>query len=723
MAKTMNKASIIAALKAKQAELDQLDDQFMEMDSVMPEGAPTQEFDLLSDKREQLEQEIRSMRERVQLISEWEKFKNGDWSEEIKSELNILDQEFANIADGVEGGMMGEPALPGDIGDNPELPSTPDALATPPIDALSEPSAAEVPPLAPPASPDAMAPPPPTPAAAPIASSKKINYQTQDKKGSSATSTMKGDTIMANQTEKVSLKEKLAEVKTKREAIRKEAQTRVASAWTIAKTMLPTAPAEIQRAFASNLLQSSTKVLTAALRQTAENAHYKKMAETFKEVHGVEMNDPKLAEAPSVLSSAQSEIKSEIHGNPTTASAKKADDRKECGPITGTYDDGRHGSEPKEIDGSKAADRSEAGDKPGETVDVSAGKSAAKKATCSGKDCKGCSADGCKSAKKATTKKADLPPVAPAPAAGAPPVGAPPMDAGAPPMEAEAGADPMPMEPPMDMPPAEEGGANPAGDILTDEKKMVVEEKIDEAQNAIEQLEEEILEEGSEDEEAINEMTEPEGEELESEEVIEETPEGEEVEEEVEEEGDGSESELDLAKVFDEGDMEEKVSSLANEGEKAAGDDDFFAPTSAVEMEAGLDDSGYSNIGDMFSMSGSADPLASLMGSVKTAEQVAGVDVVPSSTGAAAKHFLNDETSGESRDNESDHEGDLFAEAIEAAGEPEQQGAKRVPQDSVAKLEAPKASAKKTATIRRLKPVVATESVNISAALLGNDDE
>jgi hypothetical protein len=52
---------------------------------------------------------------------------------------------------------------------------------------------------------------------------------------------------MANTNPKPSIKEKLAEVKNKREAISKEAKTRVASAWTIAKTMLPTAPADVQK--------------------------------------------------------------------------------------------------------------------------------------------------------------------------------------------------------------------------------------------------------------------------------------------------------------------------------------------------------------------------------------------------------------------------------------------------------------------------------------------
>src|SRR5258708_26079583 len=90
---------------------------------------------------------------------------------------------------------------------------------------------------------------------------------------------------------KASVQEKLADVKSKRESIRREAQQRVAAAWTIAKTMLPSAPAEVQKSAASNLLQNSTKVLNAMLRQTAKNAHYSKLAETFKNVHKRELNE------------------------------------------------------------------------------------------------------------------------------------------------------------------------------------------------------------------------------------------------------------------------------------------------------------------------------------------------------------------------------------------------------------------------------------------------
>src|SRR5208283_5541978 len=129
-----------------------------------------------------------------------------------------------------------------------------------------------------------------------------------------------------------------------------------------------------------------------------------------------------------------------------------------------------------------------------------------------------------------------------------------------------------------------------------------------------------------------------------------------------------------------------------------------------------------------------SDPLAHLIaGEIKTAEQVAGMEVVPSFTGEAAKHFESDTATGENRDNENDHDGDLFAEAIEDQ-KPEDGGFKRVKQDETNVMQAPK-SAKKTASaaapakekapvIKKLKSVVASEQkpFDIAAALLGDDE-
>src|ERR1700739_930285 len=451
MAKIIKEANaamrpLIAKVKAKIAELDLIANEFNTLDSTLPEGEGGAKFDLLSEKREELENEIRSMRERVQLISEWEKFKGGEWSEDVKADLNALDQQFADIADGgAVGGDMGlgmdplSPAMP----PVPAAPMTPELPAVPESPAV--PAAPEAVPATEPLPDEAAIAPPADPMAEPLPnpmasnstkSSKKINYDTQDKKGSvspSSSSSQKGDTKMANET-KPSLKEKLAEVKNKREAISKEAKTRVASAWTIAKTMLPTAPAEVQKSFAASLLNSSTKGLKAALRQTAINAHYTKVAETFKEVHKVELND--LLEDPSVLNAEKKAVEKEIKGEAKSASPKVADDRKECGPQKVSMDDGRHGSEPKDMDASKAAERPDAGEKPGQTQNLSDGKTekaAAKKKACSGEGCKGC--EGCKSAAAKTAD--EFPPAegaAPAPEAG-------------------------PVDAPVDAPPAEEAPA------------------------------------------------------------------------------------------------------------------------------------------------------------------------------------------------------------------------------------------------------------------------
>jgi hypothetical protein len=141
----------IANAKAKLAELDALDNEFADFDAVTPEGEGIETFNLLSEKREELETEIRSMRERVQLISEWEKFKGSGWSDDVQIELNSLDQQFATIADGAEAAgadlglgapMMPEPPMSPDVPLAPEAPITP---ATPdvPADPIAEPEVSD----------------------------------------------------------------------------------------------------------------------------------------------------------------------------------------------------------------------------------------------------------------------------------------------------------------------------------------------------------------------------------------------------------------------------------------------------------------------------------------------------------------------------------------------------------------------------------------------------
>ena len=107
---------------------------------------------------------------------------------------------------------------------------------------------------------------------------------------------------------------------------RKSAQQKVAAAWTIAKTMLPGAPAEAQEKLASSLMTAGTRILTAALRQTAINANYTKLAEKLEDVHKISLND--LMEDESLLSKLDKEVAKELKTEDPSkvAKAKKADD-------------------------------------------------------------------------------------------------------------------------------------------------------------------------------------------------------------------------------------------------------------------------------------------------------------------------------------------------------------------------------------------------------------
>jgi hypothetical protein len=131
-------------------------------------------------------------------------------------------------------------------------------------------------------------------------------------------------------TAKPSLRERIAALKTTKEAApvskfsAKEAKTRVAASWTIAKTLLPAAPSEVQYKLASSLLANSTNALTAMLRQAAVNAHNTKLAEKLEEMHKVELNE--LIEDPSLLNKMKNEVEKELKGE-----AKNASGKCECG--------------------------------------------------------------------------------------------------------------------------------------------------------------------------------------------------------------------------------------------------------------------------------------------------------------------------------------------------------------------------------------------------------
>jgi hypothetical protein len=112
----------------------------------------------------------------------------------------------------------------------------------------------------------------------------------------------------------------------KSEELKKASQIKAAASWTIAKTMLPNAPTPVQEKLATALLASGQKVLVAALRQTAINASYAKMAETLKEVHKVSLND--LMEDESLLKKLKNEVTKELKTDEAVkvAKAKKADE-------------------------------------------------------------------------------------------------------------------------------------------------------------------------------------------------------------------------------------------------------------------------------------------------------------------------------------------------------------------------------------------------------------
>ena len=466
------------------------------------------------------------------------------------------------------------------------------------------------------------------------------------------------------------LKERIAALKAKRNEISREAKVRVASAYTVAKTLAPKAPAEIQSVIASALLTiPDTKVLVAAVKQSAVNNYYTKIAEELRDIHKVEMND--LLEKPEVLSKMKSEVESELKGGPKSAAAKTADDRTECGKQPESYTDPSIGITPKEMDASNAADRKpETVDKTMNDKEVAVDKksASAKKAGCTcGKDgcaecktakeaaktahegctgpndCATCKAAAAAQAKVGTAKKADDMPMD-APAGDAAPMGdAPAGD------EAPAGDAAMDAPAGDDMP---AGDTETQGEIVIDsEKKEEIKEQIDSALSSIEAVKSEIDETAKEDGEELLDLAEG----LNPEEDDIEVP--------------GDETDLDIDNIFADENLNEHKGALANEGE-GAGEEITFdnEPTSAEAMEAALE--GGDEVGsaaDFFaSEEGEENGLDVLLASAHSAGSVAGVDVVPSNTGEAASHFEADELGGKEVDNESDHDEDIFGDVLKS---------------------------------------------------------
>lgn len=513
-------------------------------------------------------------------------------------------------------------------------------------------------------------------------------------------------------TEQKPLKERIAALKAKRSAISREAKVRVASAFTIAKSMLPTGttPEVIGKVAEALLSVPDTKILAAAVKQTAVNRFYTHVAEQMSAVHKIEMND--LLEKPEVLAKLKSEVESELKGGAKSASTdKKADDRSECGTQPETYTDPSIGITPAEMDASKAADREE------DTVNKSLGdkKAAVAKAACScGKegcgDCKKAAADK-KDEKTATAKKADDMPPAEAPA--------------------EEAAAPAAEEAPLGDAPAEDapiGDATPEteGEIVIDnEKKEEIKEQIDAARNAIETLQTEIDDAANVDGEELLELAEG-GEPL----------------DEAENDIELGDDALDLENIFSDENMNEHKGALANEDEHQASAEEITfdnEPTSAETMEAALE--GGEEVGsaaDFFASEDGADSGMDFL--MASAKEASGDDVnsrLKDSTvvkpGQLVDEFQADELGGEEVDAEADHDEDIFGDVLKTLKtEDYSVGKPRETEPDMKQPEPVKGGkvSSKTATaskpIRRLKvsaPVTQKEASALSSLLFTDEED
>ena len=510
-----------------------------------------------------------------------------------------------------------------------------------------------------------------------------------------------------------------------------ELKTRVASAWTLAKTMLPSAPAAAQYKFAQTLLGNSTRALTAATKQTAINAHYTRLAEQIQQVFKKDMND--MLENSSVWQEAMNGIKGEFKKDPKSASskvacgddckgcdsckdmkkeaAKVADDRSAAGPLPAKYPDPAR-NEPSEMDGSHAAER------PATLVNPDKGEKMAAKKTACGEGCKGC--DECKkeaSAKKACeggckegcehkmaaklahaiaksakhdadcdcnfcemkkeasakSKKADD---TPAEAEGEVKAGEAEVKAG----EAleEAGKDEEKANegeaeaeeaPAADMEAPEEGDA--AGEEF-DPEKTNLQEAVDTLKTDIEQIEQAIADFDGEASDMTDMMSEEEG-----------MPEmmGQDMDMDMDMGQEGAMpptepgmegQELNMDDIFNQDAMTDKVSALNNEdGDVLEVTFDWGGgPDDAASMEHALDQMSEQ---EFFSQNGVQDHFASLLGESKTAGDFDGSQSVKDvvKPGDLADFFMDDAGAGkEDRDNMSDHDEDIFADILKTEKTP-----------------------------------------------------
>jgi hypothetical protein len=496
------------------------------------------------------------------------------------------------------------------------------------------------------------------------------------------------------------------------------AQVRVARAWTLTKTLLPDAPHTEQVKFAKILLGASTPALKVALKQTAINAHWTRVAEQYAKVHSKELNDPDLFESPSELKSAESAVAAELKGDPKNATTKKADDRKEAGPLPTEYPEPKR-TEPAELDGSKAADG-----RPSSWTEGPGAKEAKKAEPC-GKDCKGCK--GCKKdAKKAAAAK--VAEEAAEKVEGKPEEKRPEEPAKA---EGEAAADEAAAE---GADAAAEGAEAVASEERAEENGDKPEETFDPAKTKLEEAAADLERDNDKLQDAIAELEgQPSDLDIPSEGDQDLFADGGEFtfddgfggEVPADDEGAGLDGgggeELNLDSIFDPEKMGEKVSALNNEGEEIdiqfGGDEDFFKPSDPAELESVLEqEEDLTSPAQMFALDGvDDDPMARIFASAKQAADD-GPIVEP---GKIVNKFESSH-GPDDRDADNDHEDSIFEEVLRSLKQPTRNDSR----DTEAHLKPPAKGGKEaSAPIRSLRPIPGKTAGDANLASLLFTDE
>jgi hypothetical protein len=454
----------------------------------------------------------------------------------------------------------------------------------------------------------------------------------------------------------------------KKQAAVQQMKARVASAWTLAKTMLPNAPAPIQLKFAKSLLANSTRILKSALKQTAINAHYTHIAESFETEHKVSLNE--YLDDPSVLTKEENGLKAELKADPKAAAAKKADDLATAKSFVqpDTYEEGKRtepaGMDADDVEGSKPLnvpvnEKKEAAKAHVKGCLCEPCKKKAKEAAAKiahGADCKGC--ENCD--KTATAKKAEgegIPAEEPG-AADAPAETT--ADGDAPDTPAVDGGVEGDVPPVDDAVPAEDAAPEPDPVEFDAEKEQLLDSVAD-LKDDIDKIEDAIdaVVEGEDDAVAVGDDALAEDADLEAvlgdEENVDADLDATEL--------DGEGEELDLASIFSNDNFEDKVAALNGETIEADGDlDDIFGPSDAADLELALDqEESLTSPADMFDLE-TSDPMAALFGKQGALDEESIVEP------GELEDFFGEQMDDD-RDWDTDHEGDILSAALDSVSQ------------------------------------------------------